>query len=59
MFDSYSNFQFVCLLYYLCSSRGGCHCVIISDNERADPTNPTGGPDGAENLKQYFDYFMY
>lgn len=32
---------------YLCSSSGGCHCVIISDDERADPTKPTGGPDGA------------
>lgn len=53
MFDSFSNFQFVCILYYLCSSRGGCHCVIISDDERADPTNPTGGPDGAK-LKHVF-----
>lgn len=42
--------QCVNSIVYRCSSNGGCHCVIISDDERADPTNPTGGPDGAVQI---------
>lgn len=30
-----------------CSSRGSCHWVMISEDDLADPTKPTGGPDGA------------
>lgn len=30
-----------------CSSRGGCHCTIISEDDLAEPTKPRGGPDGA------------
>lgn len=32
---------------FLCSSEGGCHWVIISLGDRAEPTNPRGGPEGA------------
>lgn len=35
---------------FLCSSNGGCHWVIISEELLADPTNPTGGPEGAKNI---------
>lgn len=44
----------ICPLW--CSSKGGCHWVIISEFDLAEPTKPKGGPDGATKftlLKYY------
>lgn len=40
----------ICPLW--CSSKGGCHWVIISEFDLADPTKPKGGPDGAKKKKK-------